>query len=393
MQTTLARPPDVGNTLAPETDAEDAKEPTALEILADSRWVVLIPRGLVERFNTPSQFGALVAWTAATAWRDRGVPGKPPGGWPAMVGVSRQNWHRWRALAIEHGLIGATKDGRIAPLAQLGEGEQFARVPVSVLFDPKLSRPARRVFVALTLYRSGTGWSRAAIGTLAERASVDRRAAKRALRELERRLAIVATGMTDRGVWKFLIPGARRSVTLEPPPLAQSVTLEPPPLAQSVTLEPPEVSRENPPFKRFKSKELQEGRATLALSAAPSPRGKEDEQNQNTFGIGELPFDGSSARLCHEGAQPVHAVTLGAICNEPKKSGLQGKRATEPPCARWRTMTDHAARDFYSGWSISRFEAAKRSAEEALGHASDAEAATLRDQIADFSDHLERMAA
>ena len=112
---------------------------------------------------------------------------------------------------------------------------------------------------------------------------------------------------------------------------------------------------------------------------------------------GPTPRDQQSEKITTAEAKAILALGMNGVGAKLKTSGLQGKqgkKAKRPePQPRWRTMTDHAAVRFYAGWSVECFETAKRSAEESLGHASGAEAETLRAAIQDFSDHLERIAA
>ena len=178
----------------------------ALDDLRDDHWVVPIGRRVIEAHSNAYDFGALIANAAVCAWRDRSnVWGKhaddgsftpmsaqtPPGGWPALAGTTAPTWRKRRDRAIEIGLIerrtGAYDDGRevalLCPLVTREEGEQFARVPAAVLFDPGLSRTAKRVYVALAIFRNPAGSSRAAVATIGTLAGINDRNVKRGLRD------------------------------------------------------------------------------------------------------------------------------------------------------------------------------------------------------------------
>ena len=132
---------DPGNTPPTEDRTEDR---TARQIL--DGWIVQIPRRVILLHSNAPEFGAMIALAVATAWTDRGVPGRPPGGWARLAGAAPRTWQRWRGLAIALGLVEPMNGGGIAPLARIEPGEQFARVPLAILFDQKLSRTAKRVF-------------------------------------------------------------------------------------------------------------------------------------------------------------------------------------------------------------------------------------------------------
>ncbi len=362
----LDRPADQCNTPAPPDRTRD--DPDAREIL--SQWIVQIPRRLILLHN--SDLGAVIVWAASTAWRDRAVPQRPAGGWARLAGVPPRTWQRWRTLAIELGLI-EMRGARIAPLARIEPGEQFARVPVSVLFDRKLSRTGKRAYVSLALFRTGLGYSRASVRTLARASGLDQRNVQKALRELENRFHITSRGATGRGVQRYFLggqttPAAPNSGTESYAPNPQNGQKrhpyhgsEPAKNATPKRSEPAKNATPNRPktpplLQENKSLSLQEGHVTLALADCPSPRG------------------------------PV----LG-LFGKPANSGLQPK--WEPPEPLWRTLSDDGARKFFANWTAQDFKAAKRSAEPSLGDATVAESVTLRAQILDYTDEIERMKA
>ena len=223
------------------TPPEDRADPrTAGEILADSSWAVPISRPMVLAYNNPKEFGALLAWAAVRAWRDRGVHGKPPGGWALLAGTTPRNWQRWRTSAIELGLI-AMRGTRINPLSRLEPHQQFARVPAEILFDQKLSRAAKRVFIGLSLYRSGFGDSRAAVVTLAKASSTHSRNVHKVLRELQNHCHITSMGAVGRGAVRYFLKGQTT------PPASKSSTNEAPPSPKSYARNPQNGHQRHPP--------------------------------------------------------------------------------------------------------------------------------------------------
>ena len=174
--------------------------PSASEQLADSHWAVQLGRSLVT--NTSISFGAVVVYAAACAWRDRGpeygdtdgdgdvirnAAAIPPGGWPALVGCTPQTWRRWRRAAVSANLIEIISDGPgqlLSPIVKREDGEQWARVETAVLFHRELSQRARRVFVAVSLFRQSSGFASMSIRKIGADAGLERRAVQRGLREL-----------------------------------------------------------------------------------------------------------------------------------------------------------------------------------------------------------------
>ena len=187
------------------------------KLCADS-WAVQLPRSLV----TNNPFGAVLVYSAACAWRDRG-PGfgyfddegnfvrraaaTPKGGWAKLAGVTAQTWRSWRAEAVSANLImiEAGPDRLLRPLAERQPGEQFARVEIAVLFHRELSQRARRAFVALSLFRQTGGFVSASIRKIGDDAGLERRDVQRALRELEDFGALRSDGTTGRGIHRYLM--------------------------------------------------------------------------------------------------------------------------------------------------------------------------------------------
>ena len=169
----LDRDADPCKTAPDDRTQADPSAPTAREILAG--WVVTISLPSFAH-NNPSEFGALIATAVVTAWADRRIPGRPPGGgFPALSGTTARNWRRWRDLAIELGLIKTMRGGAgLAPVAQREAGGQFARVPLARLIDRELPRTAKRVYCALALYGSDHGLSRAGVRTLTTASGLNR---------------------------------------------------------------------------------------------------------------------------------------------------------------------------------------------------------------------------
>ena len=197
------------------------KNRSAKQQLVDAHWCVSIGRDLIEA-HAKSDFGALVAFGVILAWRDRG-PGweidgerraaqRPPGGWPHTAGTTAPTWRRWLGRAIEIGLISEANGVResgppvdlLMPIKPYrtelqDEGyempvEQFARIPVSVLFDPKIGRTAKRVLVGVAMYRNAEGLARVAVPTIAKMATLNVRNTQNGLRRLELAGAIKSTG-------------------------------------------------------------------------------------------------------------------------------------------------------------------------------------------------------
>ena len=149
--------------LQPQTERGN----TAGEMLAG--WAVTIDRDTLTALLTSQNFPALLALCAVVSWRDRGrswgaeVDGKwvkssverPPGGWAAMSGCGFAAWRARLARAVKLGLVehvtGNVKGRRPVHLLRTdyrkGPG-QFARLPISVMLDPGLSRRAKRIYAA-----------------------------------------------------------------------------------------------------------------------------------------------------------------------------------------------------------------------------------------------------
>ena len=201
---------------------------SAKQQLTDEAWCVSIGRVIIEKHCNSEDFGALTAYTGVLAWKDRGPPWEigdecnaaastPPGGWAAMVGATAPTWRRWRDRAIKIGLIseahGFYESGPPVDLLkpikpfrtklqdqgyEMPDGEQFARIPFSVLSDPNIGRRARRVMVGLALFRDPKGFAKAAIPTIARVAGLNDRNTQLGLRRLELAGAIKSNGLDRR---------------------------------------------------------------------------------------------------------------------------------------------------------------------------------------------------
>ena len=241
-------------TLAPEPRpweelAERGAQPESLafEKLCGDSWAARLPRSLTTDRSIP--FGAVVVYAAACAWRDRG-PGWgftdddevftrtsaaiPPGGWPALVGVSPHTWRKWRDAAVVAGLVEievARKSPRplLRPVAKLEDGEQFARVEVGVLFHRNLSKRARRVCVAASLFRQSSGTVAVCIEKIGDDAGgLSRRHVQDAMRELVSAGVLQPDGKTAKGINRYLVktgtPLVNHLVILGTPPMVKTGT-------------------------------------------------------------------------------------------------------------------------------------------------------------------------
>lgn len=339
---TLDRPPAPRN--MPPVDRTEAQcnppSPppckTAGEILAEADWAVLIPRAAVMEHNNPQDSAALAVWFACRAWKDRGIPGKPPGGWARLAGLSERGFFNARRRAITLGLIKTVRGSAgIAPLVRHEHG-QFSRVPTEIIFDKTLSRTARRVFVALSLFRSGLGDSRPAVLTLSKASATNRRDVQRALRELEGHFHITRMGAVGRGSQRYFVKGqaidARPSTVSYPqkgtPPKGKIGTETRPTEAKSALRPAPESALRPAHSRVFRSLESLERRAPTALADGPSPR---DEQPPPTK-------KEASAILGRFGMRGA-----GSGFGKPDNSGPQGKAkpVVEPPTEpQWRPLRD-----------------------------------------------------
>ena len=197
----------------------------AFSQLADAGWAVRIGRGLLDK-HCKSDFGALIAYAGVLAWKDRGpaweIDGErssaqtPPTGWAGMVGTTPATWRRWRARAVEIGLIseghGFYESGPPVDLLTPTQAyrtelqdqgyeiavEQFARIPCAVLFDKQIGRGAKRVMVGLALFRNAKGFAKMAVPTIARVAALNVRNTQLGLRRLELAGAIKSNGLNRR---------------------------------------------------------------------------------------------------------------------------------------------------------------------------------------------------
>ena len=351
----------------PEARAQD-DDPDAREMLEG--WIAPIPRRLIS-----IDLGAVIVLALATAWRDRRVPGCPPGGWPRLGGTTTRNWHRWRERAIELGLV-EMRGSRIVPLAQREPGEQFAMVPLSVLCDPKLPRTAKRVYIALALFRTGLGYSRASVRTLSRASGLDQRNVQKGLRSLENRCKIVRRGETGRGVQRYFLPAAPDSGTESyapnPPngqkrhPSHRSVPVQnaTPKRSEPVQNATPKRSKTPPLLQELSNLSLQERRKAPAPVSSPAPCAEHPPPMTKK--------DASAIIARFSMKSP--GSDFGKDCLQ---EGQQERRVADPPAT----------------WTAQDFESAIQSAEASLGDATATEQRTLRAQIADFSDQIERISA
>ena len=218
-----------------KNDAErvnlEAESPAFHKLCSDS-WAVQIPRSVA----TSNRFDAVVVYAAACAWRDRGqgfghtddegvftrnAAAIPPGGWPALVGVTPPTWRRWRDAAVSAKLIEivAGPERLLRPLAALQDGEQFSRVEIAFLFHRELSKQARRVLVALSLFRQEDGRVAISIRKIGDDAGLERRHVRRGLRKLEAMGALQSVGQTSHGTLRYMVIKAPLPGNFGPPRL------------------------------------------------------------------------------------------------------------------------------------------------------------------------------
>ena len=216
-----------------KNDAErvnlEAESPAFHKLCSDS-WAVQIPRSVA----TSNRFDAVVVYAAACAWRDRGqgfghtddegvftrnAAAIPPGGWPALVGVTPPTWRRWRDAAVSAKLIEivAGPERLLRPLVALQDGEQFSRVEVAFLFHRELTQRARRVLVAASLFRQKTGGLSISIRKIGDDARLERRHVRRGLRELEAKGALQSVGQTSGGIHRYMVKKAPLPGNFGPP--------------------------------------------------------------------------------------------------------------------------------------------------------------------------------
>ena len=202
-----------------DTEAGDRKQARpALDLLntdpetgAHRLWICRLGRSLIRNFD----LGPLIAFSAACAWRDRGpqwgrgeswpCAETPPGGWPALAGVTGKTWAayrdeavRARILAHARGEARRKRNRRPVPLlrpliAEAIEAEQFARIPAAVLFHDGLGLRAKRVYLALALRADRERMVYVANESLVSDTGIAARHLRRVLGELE------AAGAIERG--------------------------------------------------------------------------------------------------------------------------------------------------------------------------------------------------
>ena len=342
----LDRPPTPGNvppvdrTEAPCNPPSPPPCKTAGEILAEADWAVMISRSMVLEFCNPQDFPAFLVWAAARALWDRGLRGRAPGGWPELVGMSQRSWYSAKRRAIELGLVKDVGSAGIEPLVKHERGEgQYSRVPTSILFDEKLSRTAKRVFIAQALYSSGLGDSRAAVATIARASSTSHRNVHKGLRELENHCRITRMGAVGRGVQRYnlvgqVIPKTAPKSTESFPHNPQAGTLpkgEPgneshPTGPKSATRATPESATRATLSRIFKNKDLHQGHVPPVPLGSQAPRGEKPPPTKAE----------AKAINCRYGL-----TAPGADFSKPA-SGLQGqqaKRVAEPPSKPpWRPL-------------------------------------------------------
>ena len=326
----LERPPTPRNLPAvarPEAECNPPSRPppkTAREILADSDWAVLITRAMVMKHNNPHDFPAFLVLLASRALWDRGLRGRAPGGWEKLVGMSRRSWYTAKRRAIELGLVEAVGSAGIKPLVKHERGDgQYSRVPTSILFDEKLSRTAKRIFIAQALYSSGLGDSRAAVATLARASATHPRSVHRALRELENDFRIVRMGAVGRGIERYNLVGQviHRTPKSDNPKGGEWATSATP-KREGGQLAPPQSGQLAPPFhESFKNLESQERREAPVPVDRPAPR---DEPQPPT----EMEAQAINERA---GLKP-------RAFGKPEESGPQGKQAVVEPPPDWRPL-------------------------------------------------------
>ena len=200
-----------------DTGAGDRKQARpAFDALIADGWHCRLGRRLIETFP----FDALIAYSAACAWRERGpawgepredgsIPREsaetPPGGWPALAGVTDKTWAGWRGRAIREGLL-REKSGeprrkrarRFVPLLrpvlpEVLTREQHARIPAAVMFHVRLTVRAKRLYAALALRADKQRKVTVAHESLVNDTGFDRRDTIRQLDRLE------AAGVIERG--------------------------------------------------------------------------------------------------------------------------------------------------------------------------------------------------
>ena len=211
------------------------------------------------------------------------------------------------------------------------------------------------------------------MATIAKASATSRRGVQRALRELENRCHIIPMGAIGRGSMRYFVKGQAipTASTSRPQPKAQTGTQSRPKPPQTGTQsrpKPPQTgtqSRPKPALRAAPSREgslrLQERRAPTALANGPSPRAEQ-----------QPPTKTQAQAILRRFSMKSPGSDFGKDCLQ---EGQQERRVADPPAT----------------WTAKDFKSAIQSAEASLGDATATEQRTLRAQIADFSDQIERI--
>ena len=254
---------------------------------------------------------------------------------------------------------------------------------LAVLCDPKLPRTAKRTYLSLALFRSGLGYSRASVRTLAATSGLDRSSIQRGLRELENRFHITRRGTTARGVERYFL--------VETPPVApKSGAKNTPASTEGYSPNPQNGQKRGPPQGREPDKNA-------------APQGREPDKNAAPKRTKTRPLlQEHQESYCHERRKAPALADTPAPCDEQPPP--MTKKDASAIIARFRMKApgsdfgkdclqegqQERAADLTADWTGKDFEAAKRSAEASLGGADATEQRTLRAQIKEFSDQIKK---
>ena len=331
--------------LQPQTEQGN----TAGEMLAG--WAVTVDRDTLTALLTSQNFPALLALCAVVSWRDRGrswgaeVDGKwvkssverPPGGWGHLSGCSAPTWRARLARAVKLGLVehvtGNVKGRRPVHLLRTdyrkGPG-QFARLPISVMTDPGLSRRAKRTYASISAFRrtdkkgGGVAWACPAVETITRMAGYpagSRSIVQRGLRELVKAGALVdpAPGHATTRARRYLMPADYK------PAAKVKETVPPPKLKETVA---PPKRNGGPKLKETMAPPERNGGPKLKETVAPP------ERNGGPLTESSSPNQESSSSAR---ARP-DAPFEGAPITPAEPSGLQQDEDGAPPPLRLRTF-------------------------------------------------------